>query len=96
MTVAYGERLGRAAITARGDVVAVAYEDPNTTPPRVGVAFSRTMGHTFESRELVSPASAPADAPGIALGTASIAVTWKSGAGSGAAAPRMLRVGTLR
>lgn len=94
--VVYGERIGRTAVAARGDLVAVAYEDPNSDPPRVGVALSRTMGHTFEDRELVSPPTGAASAPRVVLGDGVIAVTWARGTGDVASAPRMLRVGTIR
>ena len=99
VAVVYGAHIGATAIAARGDVVAVAYEDPNSDPQRVGVAFSRSMGHLFESRELVSPPTGGARYPGIALGESRIAVTWVpavTGAAPGTGAPRMMRIGALR
>jgi hypothetical protein len=94
VAVVYGERLGLTAVAARGDVVAVAYEDPNTNPQRVGLAFSRTMGHPFETRQLVSPPTGAAGAPELVLGDGRVAVTWRRGAD--ASAPRIARVGTTR
>jgi hypothetical protein len=96
VAVVYGERIGLTAIAARGDLVAVAYEDPNTEPTRVGLALSRTMAHLFQSRSLVSPATGPARAPGVTLGDGVIAVTWAFGAAMDASAPRVLRIGELR
>lgn len=99
VTVVYGGRIGLTAIAARGDVVAVAYEDPNSDPQRIGVALSRVQGHIFEDREIVSPETGPAAAPSVALGDGVIAVTWaRAGNGSApaAAAPRMLRRGRIR
>jgi len=96
VTVAYGERIGRVAIAARGDLVAVAYEDPNANPGRIGVALSRAAGHLFESHVTASPPSGEAHAPGVALGDGVIAVTWAAAAPSNASAPRIVRIGALR
>ncbi|MEO8335222.1 MAG: sialidase family protein, partial [bacterium] len=50
--ILYGERLGVTSVAAAGDHVAVAFEDPNSGIPRIGLALSRTMGHIFEDRLL--------------------------------------------
>lgn len=51
--ILYGERLGVARVAADGDVVGVAYEDPNVRGlRRIGLAVSRTAGHTFEEVRL--------------------------------------------
>lgn len=96
VAVVYGERIGLTSIAARGDLVAVAYEDPNSAPQRVALAFSRTMGHPFSVREIVSSATGTASAPGVAIGNGTIAVTWARGASTDASAPRVLRIGELR
>jgi hypothetical protein len=99
VTIVYGERIGLAAIAARGDLVAVAFEDPNTNPQRVGLVFSRTMGHTYDTREIVSPPTGDARAPGIALGEKRIAVMWtrgEDGAAGDLSASRILRLGAIR
>jgi hypothetical protein len=96
VAVVYGERIGRTAIAARGDLVAVAYEDPNSSPQRVGLALSRTMAHLFQTRELVSPSTGAAHAPAVALGDATIAITWARGPATDVSAPRLLRIGELR
>lgn len=98
VAVVYGAHIGATAIAARGDLVAVAYEDPNSDPQRIAVAFSRSMGHLFESRELVSPPTGGARDPRVALGESRIAVTWSSaisGAAPSAVGPRMMRTGAL-
>jgi hypothetical protein len=99
VAVVYGEHIGGTAIAAQGQLVAVAYEDPNSDPQRVAVAFSRTMAHTFETRELASPPTGAARDPGIALGDGKIVVTWArgvAGAATDASAPRVMRIGELR
>jgi hypothetical protein len=96
VAIAYGEQPGRVAVAARGDLVAVAYEDPNSSPSRIAVAISRVAGHGFEAGIIASPPAGEAHEPGIALGNGLIAVTWSSGPASNASAPRIVRVGTLR
>jgi hypothetical protein len=94
--VVYGERLGLASIVARGDVVAVAYEDPNSDPQRIGLALSRSQGHIFEHRELVSPPTGPASRPSVAMNGRMIAVTWRQGVPTDSSAPRMAREGRIQ
>jgi hypothetical protein len=74
----YGERLGLASVAADGDVVAVAFEDPNSANPRVGLALSRTMGHIFEQRLLpVSSDNGIAARPLAAVRGHRVAVAWE-------------------
>jgi hypothetical protein len=94
VAVVYGERIGGAAIAAKGDVVVVAYEDPNTEPRRISVALSRTMAHLFQSRMSVSPPGARARAPDVTLGNRRVAVTWLEGTEGDSL--RMIRVGVIR
>lgn len=94
VAVVYGERIGGTAIAAKGDVVVVAYEDPNTEPRRISVALSRTMAHLFQSRVSVSPPGARARAPDVALGNGRVAVTWLEGTGDDLL--RMIRFGVIR
>jgi hypothetical protein len=96
VAVVYGERIGLTAVATHGNRVVVAYEDPNTNPQRIAVAFSRTMGHPFQERDLVSPPIESGRDPRVALGDGTIAVTWARGAPNGEPTPRMLRVGVLR
>lgn len=95
VAVVYGERIGLADVAARGALVAVAYEDPNTQPRRISLALSRTMGHLFQSRTLVSPPSATdARDPRVAIGEASVAVIWTVGPAD--AERRMARIGRFQ
>jgi len=97
--IVYGNAPGLAAIAARGNTVVVAYEDPNTNPRRIGVAISRTQGHTFDTRELVSPPTGAAADPGVAVAAGMVAVTWvrvPADADRAANAPRILREGRIR
>lgn len=96
VAVVYGERLAPPSIAARGDLVAVAYEDPNTNPRRIGLAVSRTMGHPFQSRSVVSPPTGEASSPTVELRDSTVTVTWTSTPRPPAAARRMMRRGRIR
>ena len=86
----FGERT---AVAARGNLVAVAYEDPNTNPTQIGFALSRSMAHLFEWRGLVSVATGAAESPSVTLGPSSVTVTW---ARAGEPSTRMMRIGEIR
>jgi hypothetical protein len=75
VTIVYGDNLTDLAIAARGDTVAIAYIEPSTDHPRLGLALSHTMGHIFENRMTV-PSSDDASDPAIALGAGRIGVAW--------------------
>ncbi|MEO8562013.1 MAG: sialidase family protein [bacterium] len=76
--IVYGERLGRTSVAADGDHVVVAFEDPNSITPRVGLALSRSMGHIFEQRLLpVSSDNGVASRPLTAVRGAHLAVAWE-------------------
>ena len=94
----YGERLGEVSVAADGDEVAVAFEDPNSTAPRVGLALSRTMGHIFEERLLpVSDDNGAATHPLVAVRRRRIAVAWERRAESDSTPGLIaIRTGTLR
>jgi hypothetical protein len=75
--IVYGERLGAVRVAARGDVVAVAYDDPNGGErPRVGLAVSATSGHIFADRIIASSAIANARDPYVVTAGRAIAVGW--------------------
>jgi hypothetical protein len=94
--IVYGERLGRTSVAANGDHVAVAFEDPNSTKPRVGLALSRTQGHIFEDRLLpVSSDNGLASRPLVAVRDRRIVVAWERQEGSDAAAVFAIKAGTL-
>lgn len=76
--IVYGDRLGRTSVAADGDHVAVAFEDPNSATPRIGLALSRTMGHIFEHRLIpVSTDDGAATHPLVAVHGRRIAVAWE-------------------
>lgn len=93
--ITYADRPGAAAVVAHGDTVVVAYQDPNQTPAQIGLAVSRTMGHTFDERTPVSSGAAAATDPEVALAGTTVAVGWREHPGGDAAAVRMVRVGRL-
>lgn len=76
--VVYGDQPGDVSVAAQGDDLVVAYEDPNGDIESVGLALSRTMGHIFEQRLIVSLPNHPARAPLVALGQRgdSVMVQW--------------------
>jgi hypothetical protein len=94
----YGEQLGRSSVAADGDHVVVAFEDPNSRMPRVGLALSRTMGHIFEERILpISDDNGAATNPRAAIRGRHVAVAWdRRPASDSAAALVAIRAGTLR
>jgi hypothetical protein len=94
----YGDRLGRASVAADGDAVAVAFEDPNSRAPRVGLALSRTMGHIFEERLLpISDDNEIASRPMVAVKGGRLAVAWLRGDPSDDRPDALaVRTGTLR
>jgi hypothetical protein len=101
--IIYGEHPGRTSVAASGDVVAIAYEDPNGAEPRVGLALSRTLGHTFEHRIPVSTGVGAAVEPRVAVAGGAVAVAWRQGRNARAlvgdaapvAGPVMVRLGEL-
>jgi len=94
----YGEQLGRSSVAADGDHVVVAFEDPNSRMPRVGLALSSTMGHIFEERILpISADNGAATHPRAAIRGRRVAVAWdRSPPNDSAAALVAIRTGTLR
>jgi hypothetical protein len=92
----YGDRLGRTSVAADGDLVVVAFEDPNSRMPRVGLALSRTMGHIFEQRLLpVSDDNGAASDPIVAVQGHRVAVAWQQRAAAEGPAALVVRVGEL-
>jgi len=95
VAIVYGERIGAADIAARGNIVAIAFEDPNSAQDQIGLAYSNTMAHMFQHRQTVSLSGGGARSPRVALGEGRIAVAWMRAAG-GADPVGLARVGTLR
>jgi len=75
VTIMYGDRLTDVAIAAHGDTVAVAYVEPSSDHPQIGLALSHTMGHIFENR-LAVPSSSDASDPAVAVAPGRLAVAW--------------------
>ncbi len=95
--VLYGERLGRTSVAADGDLVVVAFEDPNSTTPRIGLALSHTMGHIFEDRIVpVSDDNGQASDPRVAIRRKQLAVAWEQRAAENAPPALAVRAGALR
>ncbi len=94
--ILYGERMGRTSVAAQGDFVAVAFEDPNSSTRRVGLALSRTMGHIFEDRLMpVSDDNGAATHPLVSVQGRRITVAWGEHAASGGDVLRV-RTGQLQ
>jgi hypothetical protein len=76
--IVFGGNASSVGIATSGGRVAVAYEDPNSTEPSVGVALSRTMGHIFEHREIVSSDNERAREPVVELRGNAVRVWWSN------------------
>jgi len=74
--IVFGRNPSRVSVDSKGDRVAVAYEDPNSQEPLVGVAMSRSMGHIFESRSVASSENGRARQPVVRLTGDSIQLWW--------------------
>ncbi|AHG89598.1 hypothetical protein J421_2061 [Gemmatirosa kalamazoonensis] len=75
--IVYGDHVTRASVASAGDLVAVAYEDPNTGGrPCVSLALSRTAGHSWAERFVVSSDAETAERPAVALRGREVAVGW--------------------
>ncbi|HVF39362.1 MAG TPA: hypothetical protein VM939_05630 [Gemmatimonadaceae bacterium] len=74
--VLFGEKPARVAISAKGNRVVVAHEDPNSSTPRIAVALSKTEGHLFEERTDVSSGNVRAVEPVVSLFGDTIRVWW--------------------
>jgi len=74
--IVFGKNPARVSVASSGDKVAVAYEDPNSSQPLVGVAISRSMGHIFESRSVATSENGRARQPVIRLSGDSVMLWW--------------------
>ena len=75
--IVYGDKLGAARVATSGDIVAVAYEDPNSgSRSRVSLALSRTNGHDFPERLTASAENASALDPWVAVRGRAVVVGW--------------------
>lgn len=104
VVVAYGDHPGETSVAAAGDVVAVAYEEPNARVPRIALALSRTQGHAFEHPVVDLGAIGDARRPRVAMRGRTLAVAWRrpqrpvtqSAAAATTAGEPLVRTGTLR
>ncbi len=74
--IVFGRNASRVSMASSGDRVAVAYEDPNSVQPSIGLALSKTMGHIFEQRVRASPENVRAKQPVVALDGDTISLWW--------------------
>lgn len=74
--IVYGGNPSRASVAAAGDRVVVAYEDPNSEQPIVGIALSKTMGHIFEKRVVATSESGRARQPVADVQGDSVRLWW--------------------
>ena len=75
--VVYGGRPSAVAVASDGDLVTVAFEDPNNGGrPFVSLAVSRTAGHTIDHRIAVSGRSVASVRPAVAVRGRQVAVGW--------------------
>lgn len=93
--IVYGDRPSQAAVASRGDTVVVAYEDPNSRMPRLGLALSRVQGHIFEHRIPASDETGEARTPRVALRGTRLVVAWTATSRGGTMPRTAIRAGTL-
>lgn len=74
--IVFGDNAGWVSVSGAGDRVAVAYEDPNSLLPSVGVAVSGSMGHIFRPGELVSSDNERARQPTVQVAGDTVRVWW--------------------
>jgi hypothetical protein len=95
--IVYGERLGEARVASDGDLVAVAYVDPNSgVRPRIALAVSRLAGHLFERRLTVNAGLNPASRPVVVARGTALVVGWEEAPPSGGAPAFLLRRAVVR
>lgn len=78
VAIMYGDQPSAAAIAAHGDLVAVAFEEPNASRPQIWVALSGTSGHIFRVRVRVSGTAVAAVHPRVAVRDSLVVVAWSS------------------
>jgi len=99
VSIVYGDRLTEAGIAAKGDRVLIAYVDPNTTPPQIGLAISKTEGHNFLPRIAASVGAGMKSNPGVSLSDKgdALVVAWLQYGGTDSTRRSLVtRLGRLR
>jgi hypothetical protein len=76
--IVFGVNPSFVSLASDGDRVAVAYEDPNSAQPAIGVALSTTMGHLFHTGQIVSLETQRARMPTIDVGGDTVRVWWSN------------------
>jgi len=74
--IVFGDNPGFVSVAAEGDRVAVAYDDPNSVQPTIGIALSRTMGHIFKPGAPISNTNELAKQATVELRGDTIRVWW--------------------
>jgi len=74
--IVFGKNPSRVSVASNGNRVVVAYEDPNSDEPMIGVAFSRTMGHLFEARMQATSSDGRARQPIVRVSKDSVYLWW--------------------
>lgn len=74
--IVFGKNQSRVSIASSGDRVAVAYEDPNSVQPMLGIALSGAMGHLFEAQVRATSENGRARQPVLRLEGDSIRLWW--------------------
>ena len=75
--VVYGATPSAASVAGRGDNVAIAHEDPNSTRRELSLALSRTAGHIFEQRLDVNPEGIEGIRPLVSIDGDRVTVRWR-------------------
>ena len=76
VAVIFGNNPSHVSIAGHGDSVVVVFEDPNATSQTLGIVLSRTTGHIFEERGVVTPEEVRASSPWVSLEGNRIKVWW--------------------
>jgi hypothetical protein len=74
--IVFGKNASRVSVASSGDRVVVAYEDPNSLQPMIGVALSKSMGHIFEARSMATSPNGHARQPVVRIKGDSIQLWW--------------------
>ncbi|HEY8165817.1 MAG TPA: hypothetical protein VIF83_09730 [Gemmatimonadaceae bacterium] len=76
VAIVFGDKPSAVSVAAAGDTVVVAYEDPNSERPSIGLALSQTIGHIFSMNSIASPDAARATLPVVRIGGRMIRLWW--------------------
>lgn len=83
--VVYGDHLGISRVASAGDLVAIAYEDPNGgARAGIGLAVSRGAGHLFDDRLVVTSSTLGGRDPYVVTRGTAIVVGWSEFPGGNA------------